>query len=98
MLQAFRAISIAEGISLVLLFFVAMPVKYYLGNPVLVPYVGMAHGVLFLIYVFASLITAQRQRWSLGFWLLALLCSFVPFAFIWLERRLQAEIATQNST
>lgn len=94
MLKAFRTISILEGISLVLLFFVAMPMKYYFSNPALVPPIGMAHGVLFLVYVLASLITAQRYNWSLGFWLLTLLCSCVPFSFLWLEHKLKQEPVT----
>ena len=89
MLPAFRTISILEGISLVLLLLVAMPLKYYFDNPALVPPIGMAHGVLFMVYVAASLITAQRYNWSLGFWLLTLLCSCVPFSFLWLEHTLK---------
>lgn len=89
MLSLFRKVSLLEGLSLVLLLFVAMPLKYQLGQPQYVAVVGMTHGILFLLYLLLSVITSHKARWSVGFWLLTLLCSIVPFAFIWLDGKLK---------
>lgn len=46
----FRIVAFWEGISYLLLLFVAMPLKYGLGIDMAVRTVGMAHGLLFLGY------------------------------------------------
>lgn len=50
-LQAFRVIASVEGVTTIALFLIAMPLKYWAGNPVLVPSVGLAHGIAWLAYV-----------------------------------------------
>lgn len=95
MLATFRIISVIEGLSLLLLFGIAMPAKYYFDNPDLVPVFGMAHGVLWLLYVFVNLLVAQLQKWSVGFWLFSLLMSVLPFGFIALEYQLKPQTAKE---
>ena len=50
-LKVFKLISILEALSFIVLLLIAMPVKYLLGNPELVRVVGMAHGILFVLYI-----------------------------------------------
>ena len=52
-LGRFRVISAIEGLSYVLLVFIAMPLKYGLDLPQMVKVLGMAHGVLFMAFVLA---------------------------------------------
>ncbi|MDY0023031.1 DUF3817 domain-containing protein [Arenimonas caeni] len=92
MLRSFRLLSLIEGLSLLVLLFVAMPAKYQFGHDFVWP-VGMTHGVLWLAYVLASLVVSHLRKWSVGAWLLALLSSVVPFGFVLLDRRLKREIA-----
>ena len=92
MLKFFRLLSLVEGLSLITLLFIAMPAKYQFGHDFVWP-VGMAHGVLWLAFVLASLVVSHVQRWSVLAWLLALVCSVVPFGFILLDRRLKREFA-----
>lgn len=92
MLKSFRLLSLVEGLSLLVLLFVAMPAKYQFGHDFVWP-VGMTHGVLWLAYVLASLVVSHLRKWSVGAWLLALLSSVVPFGFVLLDRRLKREIA-----
>lgn len=89
MLKAFRTLSLIEGLSLVILLFIAMPAKYHFGISGVVPIVGMTHGSLWLTYVVMSLMVSHQQKWSVSFWMLTLLVSVVPFACLWLERRLK---------
>jgi integral membrane protein len=50
MLKTLRILGNIEGVSYLLLLFIAMPMKYYFGMPMAVKIVGMAHGVLFVAY------------------------------------------------
>ena len=92
MLNLFRLLSLVEGLSLLTLLFIAMPAKYQFGHDFVWP-VGMAHGVLWLAYVLASLVVSHLQRWSVLAWAGALVCSVLPFGFILLDRRLKREAA-----
>ena len=53
-LKTFRVISLLEALSFVILLLIAMPIKYILGNPELVRVVGMAHGILFVLYILGA--------------------------------------------
>jgi integral membrane protein len=63
----FRVIAFVEGVSALLLFFVAMPIKYVeaLGaNPFPVRYVGWAHGVLFMLFAAAGFHALLARKWG----------------------------------
>ena len=88
-----RAIGFLEGSSLLLLLFVAMPVKYLLGYPGLVLYIGMAHGILFLLYVFCALAVGMERRWA--FFTITwkvLLASIVPFGTFYVDRKILSRL------
>ncbi len=85
MLKAFKVISIIEGLSLIALFCIAMPAKYYFDYPDLIRPVGMTHGILWLVYMVASLAAAQAASWPLWKWLFSVVVSVVPFGFIPLD-------------
>lgn len=91
MFDTFRSLSLIEGISLITLFFIAMPAKYYLGMPVIVPLVGTTHGLLFISYLVLSLVVSHHYKWSLLKWLMVLAVGFTPFACFLLEKRLKRE-------
>ncbi|MEM1028629.1 MAG: DUF3817 domain-containing protein [Planctomycetota bacterium] len=48
-MRVLRVVSLIEGVSTLLLFFVAMPMKYVGGMDWAVSYVGMTHGLLFIL-------------------------------------------------
>ena len=87
-LSAFLLVARLEGVSLLLLLFVAMPIKYGLGEPLLVEWVGLAHGVLFLGYVAALLAVTWDLRWPFGRAALGLFASVVPGGTFLFERSL----------
>jgi integral membrane protein len=72
-----KLLGYAEGLSLLVLLFIAMPLKYVWGQPELTRPVGMVHGVLFVVYI-ATLLTADLglTRRQLA---LSLVLSSVPF-------------------
>jgi len=89
-LTRFRWISLAEGVSYLVLLGVAMPLKYAAGIPSAVRIVGMLHGVLFVAFVLLLAAAAKAERWSVKQIGVAMIASLVPFGAFWLERRLRA--------
>jgi integral membrane protein len=85
----FRIVAFWEGISYLLLLFVAMPLKYGFGADMAVRIVGMGHGVLFLAYCLTLALAARRLGARLS--LVAFMVSLVPAGTFWLERRLRRD-------
>lgn len=83
-----RLVSILEGLSLLVLLGIAMPLKYVLHQPEAVRIVGLIHGVLFVSYVLLLVQNALEQRWPLWKAGLGLLLSVIPFGAFYAERRL----------
>ena len=78
-IQTLRVVGFLEGISFLLLLFIAMPMKYIFDNPMLVKYVGMGHGVLFILFLIVLLVVCEKQKWSLKMFILGLIASILPF-------------------
>ena len=95
MLRAFRLIALAEGITTLALFCLAMPLKYGLGIPDLIRPVGMAHGIAWLTYVVAMVLCLPGRGFTAWQWARTFLASLVPFGTFLndglLKRREQAE-------
>lgn len=86
-IRAFRWISILEGISFLVLLFLAMPLKYFFDSPYMVKVVGMAHGILFIAYVIAALWMYKPLNWTKKTLIVALVCSVVPFGPFYIENK-----------
>ena len=87
-LKRFRQISMAEGLSFLVLLFIAMPLKYAFGYPLAVKIVGWLHGVLFIMYFAQGLQTARKEQWSTQLMLGAVGASVLPFGPFVLDKRL----------
>jgi integral membrane protein len=61
------------------LLFIAMPLKYWAGFPMAVSVVGMAHGVLFVLFVVSLVEVMVRHRWSFLRSGIIFLSSLIPF-------------------
>lgn len=59
-----RLVGLLEGVSFLVLLGIAMPLKHFAGRPEAVRVVGMAHGVLFILFVVLVLIVARQRRWG----------------------------------
>lgn len=91
-----RLLGLAEGLSFILLMFIAMPLKYAFGQPSAVRIVGSIHGGLFVIYVLIVLGIALVQKWRLTRVILALAVSVIPFGPFLFDKRLQREADLQT--
>lgn len=74
-----RWAALFEGSSLLLLLFIAVPLKYYAGIPEAVKIVGPIHGILFLSFVVLLLSHAAKNHLSPLKTLTGLIASFIPF-------------------
>ena len=86
-MKLFRVIALLEGLSYILLLFVAVPVKYYLGDPFYVKFLGMPHGILFLAYVGFTFYFKQEQNWSMKILTIILLGSVIPFGTFYVDNK-----------
>lgn len=80
-----------EGVSFLVLLGIAMPLKYWADWPHAVRVVGMAHGVLFVLYVIATLQAAWQHRWTWGRTALVLIASLLPGGPFVVDARLLRE-------
>lgn len=84
-----RGIGIIEGISFLILLFIAMPLKYYADIPEAVAIVGMAHGVLFTLYLLAIAHAFFVRKITFLIAFFAVVAAFIPFGPFILERKLR---------
>lgn len=83
----FFAIAFLEGLSYLILVFVAMPLKYLAGQPEMVKRVGMAHGLLFVLFVLTLVQATTEQDWKWSKAVKAFIASFLPFGTFWFEAK-----------
>lgn len=87
MIKLFKIIALYEGVSLLLLLFFAMPLKYIWDLPLAVSIVGMAHGILFLAYVVLAFIVYSELKWSLKTLAGVLVASLIPFGTLYMDKK-----------
>jgi integral membrane protein len=91
-LRNYRIAAWVTGIGLLVLVFVAMPLKYFFGRPELTSIVGVTHGFLYMIYIVCTLLLAERGRWKPLDALLILIAGTVPVASFVAERRVTRRV------
>jgi integral membrane protein len=92
-LRQLRVVAFLEGLSFVVLLFIAMPLKYWAGLPLAVRIVGSLHGLLFLAFLWALFRAALERDWPAPRWALALLASLLPFGTFVFDRSLKREMS-----
>lgn len=85
-LRNYRITAWITGIGLIVLVFVAMPLKYLFDTPGPVAVVGVSHGFLYMLYIVATLLLAERVRAKPLEALVVLLAGTVPIASFLAER------------
>lgn len=92
-----RIIGFVEGLSYLVLLGIAMPLKYFAGLPQAVRVVGMAHGLLFVLYVLYVVLAWVEYRWSFKQLGLALLASVIPFGTFYADSALFRQTSDSDS-
>ncbi len=90
MLRLFKILGKLEGTSLLILLFVAVPLKHILGHGELVRIVGMAHGLLFIGYVALATALFSELNWTGRTLRMAYFLSCVPGGTFYFEKKFLA--------
>lgn len=85
-IKSLRLIGIAEGFSFLILLLIAMPLKYWMGWPLAVKYVGWAHGLLFILYIIAVFAAVKAMNWGFKGVAVALIASLLPAGTLVLDK------------
>lgn len=77
--RGLRIIGFAEGISLLVLLGIAMPLKYFAEKPEAVKYVGWLHGLLFVAFIAMLLYMYFQKSWPFKWVAIGFIAAFLPF-------------------
>lgn len=88
-LKRFRLVSYIEGLSYLILLFIAMPIKYIGENPYPVKVIGMTHGILFILFVLFLYDTMRKYQWNKSFSSKLFVYSLIPFGSFIIERKVK---------
>ncbi|MEJ2870348.1 DUF3817 domain-containing protein [Actinomycetospora sp. OC33-EN08] len=80
------------GVGLLVLVLVAMPLKYFADQPLLVAIVGPVHGFLYMAYLALTADLGVKARWPVGRLLLVALAGTIPFVSFVAERKVTAPL------
>lgn len=84
-----RLLGFLEGTSLLLLIFIAVPLKYLMDDHSMVRSVGPVHGVLFILFVINALQVGSKQQWRLtGTTMKVLIACIVPFGTFYIDNKI----------
>jgi integral membrane protein len=85
----FRLVAFAEGVSFIILLFIAMPLKYMYGMPMATKIVGMIHGILFIWYVIQLLQIKDEAGFTTKDTVIFFIASLLPFGTFFTDKRLE---------
>ena len=89
-LKFLRVLGLVEGCSTLLLFFVAMPLKYGMDIPEAVRWPGRIHGGLFVLLVASSILAIRNVPLSPRLAGQLVIAAVVPFGPFVVDRKLKA--------
>lgn len=84
-----RTMGFIEGMSLLVLLFIAMPLKYWAHHPLAVTIVGSIHGGLFIVYLFVLAYAAFSVKWPFKWSAAGFIAAFIPFGNFFYDRVLR---------
>lgn len=86
-LNIFRITALLEGVSYMLLLFIATPIKHFLDNPKYVEWLGMPHGILFMLYLVFAFMLKKDMEWNAKTFRIILLASIIPLGTFYIEKK-----------
>jgi len=87
LLPVFRITALIEGVSYILLLFIATPIKYLYEDPQYVKMLGMPHGILFMAYVILAILISSDMKWSTRTLWIVLIASVIPFGTFYIDKK-----------
>lgn len=91
-----RLLGFLEGVSLLILLFIAVPIKYVGHDPSMVKAIGPVHGLLFLLFVVNTITVGIEQHWKFGTttWKVLLAC-VIPFGTFYIDRKILSHVTPE---
>ena len=83
----FRIVALLEGVSYILLLFVATPIKYAMNDPQYVKLLGMPHGLLFIAYLAMAITIKPSLKWNHRQFMIVLLAAIIPFGTFYVDKK-----------
>ena len=87
MINIYRLTAFLEGVTYILLLFIAVPIKYLLNEALYVKILGMPHGILFILYILFSIIAKIKYNWNFRKFLVISIASLVPFGTFYIDKK-----------
>jgi integral membrane protein len=92
-LQKFKLVNKIEGISFLILLFIAMPLKYSFGFPIATKIAGMIHGLFVFAYIY-QVIEAKKEAGLTGKEIaIYTILSLIPFGSFYTDKELAKKIS-----
>ena len=85
--QIFRIVALLEGVSYILLLFIATPIKYLANDPQYVKLLGMPHGILFIVYIILAFMIRPDYKWNSRQFMVVLIASLIPFGTFYVDKK-----------
>jgi integral membrane protein len=85
MRNLFRLVALLEGVSYILLLFIAVPIKYWGEDEQWVKILGMPHGILFVSYILFAFLIKENKNWGKKDLGIVLLASILPFGTFYVD-------------
>ena len=89
--KLFRKIALIEGISYLVLLFIAMPLKYFAEIPMAVRIVGSLHGILFIAFNIWMYLVYDQYNKNLKWMFRSFLASIIPFGTFVMDKQWKSE-------
>lgn len=86
LLNIFRVVALFEGVSYILLLFIATPIKYMANDPQYVKLLGMPHGILFILYIILAFMLKSELKWPNKIFARILVASIIPFGTFFISK------------
>jgi integral membrane protein len=86
-----RKVGMIEGVSLLVLLFIAMPLKYIWHQPMAVKIIGWLHGGLFVLFIWLAIRAYSERGWPFKKLVLAFVAAFLPFGTFVFDKKLKEE-------
>jgi len=84
----YRVMAIVVGVMLLLLVFVAMPIRYIGGDETPSAIISPTHGTLYIVYLAVAFDLYRKLSWPLKQMVLMVTAGLIPFLAFFIERRI----------
>ncbi|WP_106293279.1 DUF3817 domain-containing protein [Arcticibacter pallidicorallinus] len=93
-----RLVSYLEGISLLVLLGIAVPLKYFASDPTMVKTIGPVHGMLFLWFILSTLSVGVERQWRWQTTSKILVACIIPFGTFYIDRYILRQASKEAQT